>query len=122
MPVKMTQSVILHLEDVGKQFPQNQTPAVQAVNLDLHEGDIPGLLGPSGCGKTTLLRMIAGFEQPDTGTITLAGREVAGLDYWIPPEQRDVGMVFQDYALFPHLTVAKNIAFGLKNSKKKSIL
>ncbi|CAD5909550.1 Sulfate/thiosulfate import ATP-binding protein CysA [Planktothrix agardhii] len=63
----MTQSVILHLEDVGKQFPQNQTPAVQAVNLDLHEGDILGLLGPSGCGKTTLLRMIAGFEQPDTG-------------------------------------------------------
>lgn len=122
MPVKMTQSVILHLEDVGKQFPQNQTPAVQAVNLDLHEGDILGLLGPSGCGKTTLLRMIAGFEQPDTGTITLAGREVAGLDYWIPPEQRDVGMVFQDYALFPHLTVAKNIAFGLKNSKKKSSL
>ena len=118
----MTQSVILHLKDVGKQFPHNQTPAVQAVNLDLHEGDILGLLGPSGCGKTTLLRMIAGFEQPDTGTITLAGREVAGLDYWIPPEQRDVGMVFQDYALFPHLTVANNIAFGLKNTKKKSSL
>ncbi len=122
MPVKMTQSVILHLEEVGKQFPQNQTPAVQAIHLDLHEGDILGLLGPSGCGKTTLLRMIAGFEQPDTGTITLGGREVAGLDYWIPPEQRDVGMVFQDYALFPHLTVAKNIAFGLKNTKKKSSL
>ena len=115
----MAQSVILHLEDVGKQFARSQTPAVQAVNFMLHQGDILGLLGPSGCGKTTLLRMIAGFEQPNTGTITLAGRKVAGIDGWIPPEQRDVGMVFQDYALFPHLTVEKNIAFGLNNSKRK---
>ncbi|NEP08129.1 MAG: ABC transporter ATP-binding protein, partial [Okeania sp. SIO4D6] len=73
-----------------------------------------------GCGKTTLLRMIAGFEQPQSGIITINERVVAGVNDWVAPEKRDVGMVFQDYALFPHLTVAKNIAFGLHNSGKKS--
>lgn len=116
----MAQSVILHLESVSKQFSGTVTPAVQNVNLTLHQGDILGLLGPSGCGKTTLLRMIAGFEQPQSGIVTINGRVVAGLDDWVPPEKRDVGMVFQDYALFPHLTVAQNIAFGLHNSGKKS--
>lgn len=116
----MAQSVILHLESVSKQFSRSTTPAVQNVNLTLHQGDILGLLGPSGCGKTTLLRIIAGFEEPHSGIVTINGRVVAGKHDWIVPEKRNVGMVFQDYALFPHLTVAKNIAFGLHNSGKKS--
>ncbi|NEQ41299.1 MAG: ABC transporter ATP-binding protein [Okeania sp. SIO3I5] len=116
----MTQSVILHLESVSKQFSRTTTPAVQNVNLKLYQGDILGLLGPSGCGKTTLLRIIAGFEQPQLGIVTINGRVVAGRHDWVVPEKRNVGMVFQDYALFPHLTVAKNIAFGLHNSGKKS--
>ncbi|NET41993.1 ABC transporter ATP-binding protein [Okeania sp. SIO2B3] len=116
----MAQSVILCLESLSKQFSRTAIPAVQNVNLTLYQGDILGLLGPSGCGKTTLLRMIAGFEQPQSGIITINEQVVAGVNDWVAPEKRDVGMVFQDYALFPHLTVAKNIAFGLHNSGKKS--
>ncbi|MEM1173059.1 MAG: ABC transporter ATP-binding protein [Cyanobacteria bacterium P01_H01_bin.35] len=116
----MAQSVILYLESVNKQFSRTTTPALENVNLTLYQGDILGLLGPSGCGKTTLLRIIAGFEQPQSGIVTINGRVVAGKHDWVVPEKRNVGMVFQDYALFPHLTVAKNIAFGLHNSRKKS--
>ena len=116
----MTKSVILYLESVSKKFSRSTTTAVQNVNLTLYQGDILGLLGPSGCGKTTLLRIIAGFEEPQSGIVTINGRLVAGKHDWIVPEKRNVGMVFQDYALFPHLTVAKNIAFGLHNSGKKS--
>ncbi len=116
----MAQSVILHLESVSKQFSRTATPALQNVSLTLHQGDILGLLGPSGCGKTTLLRIIAGFEQSQSGIITINGQVVAAVDNWVPPEKRNIGMVFQDYALFPHLTVAKNIAFGLHNSGKNS--
>ncbi|MBZ8179606.1 ABC transporter ATP-binding protein [Oscillatoria salina] len=110
---------ILHLEDVTKKFASNYL-AVNSVTLKLHQGDLVSLLGPSGCGKTTLLRLIAGFETPQPGTIKIAGRTVAGAGCWIPPEHRDVGMVFQDYALFPHLQVRKNVAFGLQNTKKKN--
>lgn len=113
----MTKPAILHLEGVTRQFEQTTTPAVANVTLTLHQGDLIGLLGPSGCGKTTLLRIVAGFEQPQLGTVVLAGRPVAGSGYWVPPEQRDTGMVFQDYALFPHLSVAENVAFGLKKRK-----
>lgn len=116
----MAQSAILHLESITKQFSQTNTPAVAGVSLTLPKGDLLGLLGPSGCGKTTLLRLIAGFEKPQTGTITIAERMVAGEGNFVTPEKRDIGMVFQDYALFPHLTVAKNIAFGLSKLGKKS--
>ncbi len=116
----MAQSVVLHLEDISKKFPRTAIPAVQNVTLTLNQGDILGLLGPSGCGKTTLLRIIAGFEQPETGSVTIDGRVVAGYGHWHPPEKRGVGMVFQDYALFPHLTVAQNTTFGMHNSGKKS--
>jgi iron(III) transport system ATP-binding protein len=112
-------SVILHLESVTKQYSPKTPPAVNTVTLTLHQGDLLSFLGPSGCGKTTLLRLIAGFERPQTGTIAIAGRKVAGLGYWIPPEKRGVGMVFQDYALFPHLSVAQNVAFGLPKAGKK---
>ena len=114
----MVQSEILYLEGISKTFSSNQTFAVEAVTLSLQQGEILGLLGPSGCGKTTLLRLIAGFELPQDGTITLGGKIVTAPGVLVPPEKRDVGMVFQDYALFPHLNVAKNIAFGLHKTCK----
>ncbi len=104
---------ILKLDAVTRQFSPDAPPAVQAVSLAMQPGDLLSLLGPSGCGKTTLLRLIAGFEQPQTGTIAIAEQLVAGAGQWVPPEKRGVGMVFQDYALFPHLTVSQNIGFGL---------
>jgi iron(III) transport system ATP-binding protein len=88
------------------------TRAVDDVTLEVRSGEIFGVLGPSGCGKTTLLRLIAGFERPQTGTVTVGGNLVAGDGTWVPPERRRIGMVFQDYALFPHLTVERNVAFG----------
>jgi putative spermidine/putrescine transport system ATP-binding protein len=87
--------------------------AVDRLNLELQDGELVAFLGPSGCGKTTTLRMIAGFERADFGQIYLGGREVTDL----PPERRDAGMVFQNYALFPHLTVFENVAFGLQMRK-----
>jgi iron(III) transport system ATP-binding protein len=86
--------------------------AVDEATLAVGRGEFVALLGPSACGKTTLLRLIAGFEVPDAGSIEVAGRIVAG-DAWVPPERRAVAMVFQDYALFPHLTVAQNVGFGV---------
>lgn len=113
-------AAILQLDQVTKQFANHAIAAVKQVSLTLAQGDLLGLLGPSGCGKTTLLRMIAGFEPLQAGTITLAGRTVAAPGMWVPPEQRSVGMVFQDFALFPHLTVAQNVAFGLQKLGKPS--
>ena len=113
----MKQSAILDLESVTKKFNHHSTPAVNNVSLTLQQGELLGLLGPSGCGKTTLLRIIAGFEKASQGKITLAGQLVNSENYWLPPEKRNTGMVFQDYALFPHLSVADNIAFGLKRKK-----
>jgi iron(III) transport system ATP-binding protein len=91
--------------------------AVDGASLTLRAGRITCLLGPSGCGKSTLLRLIAGLEQLDSGMIEAGGRMIAGDDAMIPPEARGIGLVFQDFALFPHLTVAENVAFGLKGMK-----
>jgi iron(III) transport system ATP-binding protein len=105
---------LLELTGVAKRFGADRPPAVHELTLTLEAGSILALLGPSGCGKTTTLRLIAGFEAPDAGRITIGGRVVAeegGVG--IPPEERSVGVVFQDYALFPHLTVEANVAFGL---------
>lgn len=102
---------ILELENIRKDL--GGRCVVQNVSFGLEQGQIGCLLGPSGCGKTTLLRLVAGFERPDMGAIRLAGEVMAGPDAFVPPEARGVGMVFQDYALFPHLSVQDNVAFGL---------
>jgi len=92
--------------------------AVDGVSLDVHRGEFLGVLGPSGCGKTTLLRLVAGFERPDGGGIEIDGRVVAGPRRHLPPEERRIGMVFQESALFPHLDVAGNIGFGLPRAAR----
>jgi putative spermidine/putrescine transport system ATP-binding protein len=96
------------IDDVTKRF--GAVTAVDRMHLDLQEGELIAFLGPSGCGKTTTLRMVAGFEQPTQGVIRFGDRDVTH----VPPEQRNVGMVFQNYALFPHMTVAQNVAYGLE--------
>lgn len=115
----MVESVILQVKAVSKYFSAKQLPAVNQVSFNLKQGELLGLLGPSGCGKTTLLRMIAGFEKPSEGSIRLGDMLVSEKNTWIEPEKRKTGMVFQDYALFPHLNVADNIAFGLKTKKPR---
>ena len=98
----------ISLEGVRKSF--GKVEAVRGISLGVREGEFLTLLGPSGCGKTTTMRMIAGFEDPDEGVILLRGRDVAG----VPPNKRQVNMVFQEYALFPHMSVEQNVAYGLK--------
>jgi iron(III) transport system ATP-binding protein len=93
--------------------------AVDDLDLDVVPGELLALLGPSGCGKTTALRLVAGFEHPDAGHIFLSGDEVAGPGRFVPPERRRVGVVFQDFALFPHLTVAANIGYGITRDRTR---
>src|SRR5688572_28191642 len=102
---------VVRLENIVKRF--GEAAAVDGVSLDVAEGEFVTLLGPSGCGKTTLLRVIAGFERPDSGIVRLNGEEVTD----VPPHRRDVHTVFQNYALFPHLSVAGNVAFGLERKR-----
>ncbi len=101
----------LHIAAVDKAFAR--LGVLFDVHLQVSRGERVALLGPSGCGKTTLLRIIAGLEHADAGVVRIDGRIVAGPDVWVPPEQRGVGLVFQDYALFPHLNAATNVGFGL---------
>ena len=104
----MTTSVPLQLDGVSKSFGEIQ--ALKPTTLQVQPGEMLALLGPSGCGKTTTLRIIAGFELPDTGSVFIGDRDVTEL----PPNKRALGMVFQNYSLFPHMSVAENVAFGLK--------
>jgi putrescine transport system ATP-binding protein len=106
---------LIRFENVTKRF--GEFTAVDDVSLEVHEREFFSLLGPSGCGKTTLMRMLAGFEQPTHGRITLAGKDLSG----VPPYDRPTNMMFQSYALFPHMSVADNIAFGLKMDRMPRI-
>ena len=103
--------LVVECRDLAKAFGARR--AVDGVDFEVRRGELLALLGPSGCGKTTMLRLVAGFERPDAGEVVLDGRVVAGRGEFVAPERRRVGFVFQDYALFPHLTVADNIAYGL---------
>ncbi|WP_397451679.1 ABC transporter ATP-binding protein [Pseudomonas sp. NA-150] len=109
----MTQALLLNLRNLACGYQDQRV--VQDLNLHLNAGDIGCLLGPSGCGKTTTLRAIAGFEPVHEGDISLAGEVISRAGFTLAPEKRRIGMVFQDYALFPHLSVAENIAFGIRN-------
>lgn len=105
---------IIKIENLSKAF--GEKVVLDNINLDIKRGEFVTLLGPSGCGKTTLLRMLAGFMQPDSGSISMEEKDILG----IPPHQRPLNTVFQRYALFPHLNVYENIAFGLKLKKVDS--
>ncbi|MFN0157942.1 MAG: ABC transporter ATP-binding protein [Bacteroidota bacterium] len=101
----------LSLQHIAKSF--RGTDAVRPISLEIRSGEFFSILGPSGCGKTTLLRMIAGFETPTAGEIVLDGKTIT----WVAPQFRNIGMVFQNYALFPHMTVFENVAFGLETKR-----
>jgi len=109
---------VLEIDGVMRAY--SQEVAVDDLSLSVRNGELLTLLGPSGCGKTTTLRMIAGLEMPTDGTITIAGETVVGDGRATKPEDRDVGIVFQDFALFPHLSVAENVAFGLQELDEES--
>jgi iron(III) transport system ATP-binding protein len=106
----------LRIEALTRSF--GSTVALDGVSLEVQPGEILGILGPSGCGKSTLLQLVAGHLEPDSGTVEIAGQRVAGDGAWVPPQRRGVGMVFQDYALFPHLTVAENVGFALGTTRR----
>src|SRR6476646_8104427 len=107
----MAAGPIVTFDNVTRRF--GDFTAVDGLTLEIFEREFFALLGPSGCGKTTLLRLLAGFEQPDAGRVVLDDEDLAG----VPPYRRPVNMMFQSYALFPHMTVAGNVAFGLKQDR-----
>ncbi|MBJ7348118.1 MAG: ABC transporter ATP-binding protein, partial [Thermoleophilaceae bacterium] len=110
-------SELIEISAVSKSY--GALAAVRDVSLRIEPGELFGVLGPSGCGKSTLLRLLMGFERPDAGTITIGDRVLASPDVWVPPEQRRIGIVVQDYALFPHLTVQRNVEFGLQHLARR---
>ena len=109
----MNEVASVRLDGVSKTYPGTPRPAVDGVDLAIEAGSFFSILGPSGCGKTTLLRIIAGFEFPDAGQVHIGERDVTGLS----PRNRDIAMVFQDYALYPHMTAEQNITFNLRNRR-----
>ncbi len=110
-------SAAIEITGVAKSYGPVQ--ALRPSDLCIESGELFGVLGPSGCGKSTLLRLIIGFERPDSGTVKVGDRVLAGPGVWVPPERRRVGMVVQDYALFPHLDVLRNVEFGLHRTPRR---
>jgi len=118
MSHQVTDSRSVEIRRVDKSF--GDTQVLRGIDLEVEAGKSLALLGPSGCGKTTLLRLIAGLETLDGGEITVGGTVMASTSTWVPPERRNIGMVFQDWALFPHLTVRKNVEYGLGRDERKN--
>ncbi|CAN5519312.1 ABC transporter ATP-binding protein [soil metagenome] len=110
---------VLVLDQVTKRF--REVTALEAVDLEVGRGELMAIVGPSGCGKSTMLRAVAGLTSIDSGRIVVGGRDVAGPGVFIPPEERHIGVVFQDLALFPHLDVAGNVAFGVARGERRRI-
>ncbi|HET7800606.1 MAG TPA: ABC transporter ATP-binding protein, partial [Humibacillus xanthopallidus] len=111
-PTETARGVTVELTDLRRSY--GGIPALDGLTLHLAPGELVALLGPSGCGKTTALRCLAGLEDPDSGTVSVGGRDVTG----VPTNKRDMGMVFQAYSLFPHLTARENVEFGLLLRKR----
>ncbi|MBP1996648.1 ABC transporter ATP-binding protein [Paenibacillus eucommiae] len=110
---------IFEMSDISFHYSKDSGRVLNNFSLNMKKGEVVGVLGQSGCGKSTLLRLIAGLEAPRTGRIVIGGKTMVDSSRFVNPESRGVGMVFQDYALFPHLTVAQNILFGLHRLAKK---
>src|SRR5690554_367810 len=110
---------MLTIESLSKSFDKGKSYALKDVTFDLKAGDVCAIIGESGSGKTTLVRLIAGLERPDEGSISLDGEVVASMNIFVQPEKRKIGLVFQEYALFPHLTIFDNILYGISKMKNK---
>src|SRR6266496_2375091 len=108
----------LELENLTKRFPG--VVSVDGIDLSVEHAEFVCLLGPSGCGKTTTLRMIAGFLEPDSGEIRVSGKVLSSVQSVVPPERRNMSMIFQSYAVWPHMTVRQNVGYGLKMKKMPS--
>ena len=116
MPLPVSEETgVIHLQGVECSYPGSDEPAISNFNLLVRPGEFVSILGRSGAGKTTALRVVAGFEQVSSGYVRVGGQLVGSSFVHIPPDERRIGLVFQDYALFPHLSVAKNVEFGLKD-------
>jgi iron(III) transport system ATP-binding protein len=113
--------ITLTVQHLTKHYFEAPIPAVRSISFEMEAGEILALVGPSGCGKTTTLRLIAGLERPDSGLISLDGKILTSETVFTPPERRSVGMVFQDHALFPHLSVFENVAFGLRGQQPAEV-
>src|SRR5690242_3769124 len=111
MTERPVREALVRVRGLTKRF--DEVTAVAGVDLDVFDGELLALLGPSGCGKTTAIRLLAGFERPDAGTIAVGARTVAAPEAFVPPERRNIGVVFQDYALFPHMRVLDNVGYGI---------
>ncbi|PWH81552.1 ABC transporter ATP-binding protein [Brumimicrobium oceani] len=110
---------MLKIDSLSKSFDKGKSYALENVTFDLKVGDVCAIVGESGSGKTTLVRLIAGLERPDSGSILLDGRTIASMNKFVQPEKRKIGLVFQEYALFPHLTILDNVLYGISKLKNK---
>ena len=113
--------IVLEINNLSHGYNENNE-FLQNINLDISSGEKVAILGPSGCGKSTLLRLIAGLEKPNTGDIKINGQLVSSNNFLTPPEKRNIGLVVQEKALFPHLSIHENISFGIKKDKEKNTI